>query len=142
MKKRELFKIEGNKIVRLRRHCPKCGEGSFLAEHKDRFSCGTCGYTEFKSGGKKTPEKPRVEKKKPVGDIKEETLEEQPPVEESVPKPEAPPIEEPTKDEAEQPSAEEPVKTEEAEEHQKKEEKQEEEKPAEEKKEESKETPQ
>lgn len=28
--------------------CPKCGPGVFLAEHKDRFSCGKCGYTEFK----------------------------------------------------------------------------------------------
>ncbi|MCD6403782.1 MAG: 30S ribosomal protein S27ae, partial [Nanoarchaeota archaeon] len=25
-----------------------CGPGVFLAEHKDRFSCGKCGYTEFK----------------------------------------------------------------------------------------------
>jgi len=28
--------------------CPKCGAGVFLAEHKDRFACGKCGYTEFK----------------------------------------------------------------------------------------------
>ncbi len=55
MKKREIFKVEGDKIVRLRRNCPKCGDGVFLAEHKDRLSCGACGYTEFKS---KTPEKP------------------------------------------------------------------------------------
>ena len=49
MKKREIFKVEGNKITRLRRSCPKCGGGVFLAEHKDRLSCGACGYTEFKS---------------------------------------------------------------------------------------------
>lgn len=54
MKKREIFKVEGNKITRVRRHCPKCGDGVFLAEHKNRLSCGSCGYTEFK--GKK-PEK-------------------------------------------------------------------------------------
>jgi ubiquitin-small subunit ribosomal protein S27Ae len=53
MKKYEFFKVEGNKINRIRRHCPKCGPAVFIAEHKDRFSCGKCGYTEFKSGGKK-----------------------------------------------------------------------------------------
>ena len=26
--------------------CPKCG--ARLAAHKDRMSCGKCGYTEFK----------------------------------------------------------------------------------------------
>ena len=62
MKKREIFKIEGNKINRLRRHCPKCGEGVFLAEHKDRYSCGACGYTEFKTGGRK-PERDLKEEK-------------------------------------------------------------------------------
>jgi len=29
-------------------YCPKCGVGVFLAEHKDRRTCGKCGYTEFK----------------------------------------------------------------------------------------------
>ena len=53
MKKIEIFKVEGDKITRMLRHCPKCGSGVFLAEHKNRFSCGCCGYTEFKSGGKK-----------------------------------------------------------------------------------------
>lgn len=28
--------------------CPKCGPGFALAEHKDRVSCGKCGYTEKK----------------------------------------------------------------------------------------------
>jgi len=62
MKKREIFKVEGDKIARQRRNCPKCGDGVFLAEHKDRLSCGKCGYTEFK--GKhpvKKPESPAQE---------------------------------------------------------------------------------
>lgn len=29
--------------------CPKCGVGVFMASHKDRNTCGKCGYTEFKS---------------------------------------------------------------------------------------------
>lgn len=32
------------------KRCPKCS--SRLAEHENRFSCGKCGYSEFK-GGKK-----------------------------------------------------------------------------------------
>jgi ubiquitin-small subunit ribosomal protein S27Ae len=53
MKGREIFKVEGNKVTRLRRHCPKCGDGFFLADHKDRLSCGKCGYTEFKKNAEK-----------------------------------------------------------------------------------------
>jgi len=49
MKKIEIFKVEGDKVTRMRRHCPKCGSGVFLGEHNNRFSCGSCGYTEFKS---------------------------------------------------------------------------------------------
>jgi small subunit ribosomal protein S27Ae len=45
---KRLYKIEGNHIERLHRECPKCGPGVFMAEHKDRISCGQCGYTEFK----------------------------------------------------------------------------------------------
>ncbi|MHB8605668.1 MAG: 30S ribosomal protein S27ae [Thermoplasmatota archaeon] len=46
--KRGAYKVEGGKLVRLRKTCPKCGPGVFLGEHKDRVSCGNCGYTEFK----------------------------------------------------------------------------------------------
>ncbi len=28
--------------------CPKCGSGIRLADHKDRRSCGKCGYFEKK----------------------------------------------------------------------------------------------
>ena len=66
MKGREIFKIEGDKITRLRRHCPKCGDGYFLAVHKNRISCGKCGYTEFKSGKNKTTKPNDIEKKSEV----------------------------------------------------------------------------
>ncbi|HDM60356.1 MAG TPA: 30S ribosomal protein S27ae [Archaeoglobus veneficus] len=42
------YEIKGDKVVRKRKFCPRCGEGVFLAEHKDRRTCGKCGYTEFK----------------------------------------------------------------------------------------------
>lgn len=47
--KRSLYKVEGTKVVRLRRSCPKCGAGVLMAQHKDRSSCGHCGYTEMKA---------------------------------------------------------------------------------------------
>ncbi len=41
------YSIEGGKLVRKKRICPRCG--SFMAEHEDRYTCGNCGYTEFKT---------------------------------------------------------------------------------------------
>jgi small subunit ribosomal protein S27Ae len=45
----KLYKISDNSVERLRRECPRCGHGYFMAEHKDRQSCGHCGYTSFKN---------------------------------------------------------------------------------------------
>ena len=42
------YKIEGNKAKTQKSACPKCGEGVFLAEHKDRQHCGKCGYSRWK----------------------------------------------------------------------------------------------
>ena len=41
------YKVDGDKVVREKPVCPKCGPGVFMATHKDRVSCGKCGYTEF-----------------------------------------------------------------------------------------------
>jgi small subunit ribosomal protein S27Ae len=72
MKGREIFKVEGDKISRLRRHCPKCGDGFFLADHKNRLSCGKCGYTEFKKGEKKPLKNYREINSKEIKDNTEE----------------------------------------------------------------------
>ncbi|HDN81740.1 MAG: 30S ribosomal protein S27ae [Methanomicrobia archaeon] len=40
------YQIKDNKVIR-KKTCPRCGAGVFLAEHKDRLTCGKCGYTEF-----------------------------------------------------------------------------------------------
>jgi small subunit ribosomal protein S27Ae len=77
MKKREFFKIEGDRINRLRKHCPKCGPGVFLAEHKNRFSCGKCGYTEFMGKGKQEPPKEKPVEM-PVQDKSEPPKDEKP----------------------------------------------------------------
>ena len=45
--KKDYYTVKGDKVERKKKNCPKCGPGVFLAEHKDRLSCGTCGYTEF-----------------------------------------------------------------------------------------------
>jgi small subunit ribosomal protein S27Ae len=45
--KRHLYEVKDGKLDRKRKECPKCGPGIFLAQHKDRVSCGRCGYTEF-----------------------------------------------------------------------------------------------
>ncbi len=41
------YEISGTRITRKKQNCPKCGPGTFLAQHKDRQSCGKCHYTTF-----------------------------------------------------------------------------------------------
>jgi small subunit ribosomal protein S27Ae len=48
-KKWEYYKVEGDKVVRIKKVCPRCGPGVFMADHGDRYHCGRCGYTEFKN---------------------------------------------------------------------------------------------
>ncbi len=38
--------ITKTKFYEKKPFCPKCGPGVHLARHKDRLSCGRCGYTE------------------------------------------------------------------------------------------------
>jgi small subunit ribosomal protein S27Ae len=70
MQKRELYSVEGDKLVRGRRSCPRCGSGVFLAEHADRYSCGKCGYTEIRKEPKQ--EKPKTEKSTSSGKKKQQ----------------------------------------------------------------------
>lgn len=43
----KLYTIEGDKLVRKKKNCPRCGPGTFLAANPGRLYCGRCGYTEF-----------------------------------------------------------------------------------------------
>lgn len=43
----KFYKISDNIVERIKRECPRCGKGVFMAEHKDRLTCGKCSYTEF-----------------------------------------------------------------------------------------------
>ena len=56
-KKYTKYKVEGDKVVRGSKACPRCGPGTFLAKNKGRTYCGKCHYTEFESKEKKVEEK-------------------------------------------------------------------------------------
>ena len=59
------YKIDGaGKVTRLRRVCPSCGPGVFMASHYDRQYCGKCGLTYMFE--------PDQIKAKPTGKPKEE----------------------------------------------------------------------
>jgi ubiquitin-small subunit ribosomal protein S27Ae len=51
-KKYNHYKIEGDKVTR-GKSCPRCGPGVFLANHKNRWCCGKCKYTEFADSSEK-----------------------------------------------------------------------------------------
>ena len=44
--KYSLYEKSGEGLKRKTKFCPKCGAGVFLAKHKDRLTCGSCGYME------------------------------------------------------------------------------------------------
>lgn len=43
----KLFKVDGDSLTRLRKECPRCGRGYFMAQHANRLTCGNCGYTTY-----------------------------------------------------------------------------------------------
>lgn len=45
----KLYDLSSGSIKRKNKNCPKCGPGTFLANHKDRVVCGKCGYVEMMS---------------------------------------------------------------------------------------------
>lgn len=46
-KKYSYYSVKGEDVSRIRKYCPRCGPGIFLADHKTRLFCGKCHYTEF-----------------------------------------------------------------------------------------------
>jgi len=43
------YKVQDGKLVRNVVFCPRCGEGYIMADHGDRYYCGHCHYTQFKT---------------------------------------------------------------------------------------------
>ena len=68
----EYYEVKDGSLSRKRRHCPRCGPGSFLSEHKKRKYCGRCGYTEFEKKGSQFEEKPAEKPEEPSEGNKEE----------------------------------------------------------------------
>ncbi|MCL7383084.1 MAG: 30S ribosomal protein S27ae [Thaumarchaeota archaeon] len=46
--------MKSNILSKLVVFCPRCGEGYIMAEHEDRYYCGNCHFTKFKTAEKKT----------------------------------------------------------------------------------------
>lgn len=46
-KKYSKYKVEGNKVTRTLKFCPRCGPGVFLMSSNGRAYCGKCHYSEF-----------------------------------------------------------------------------------------------
>ena len=65
MKQSDMYSVDAGKLARTRKSCPRCGEGTFLAQHPGRLYCGKCHYTEFEKGfvQEKTQNKPKKENK-------------------------------------------------------------------------------
>lgn len=49
VKRSEFYRVSGDKAERIKRICDRCGDGTFMAEHKDRWYCGKCGMTIWKN---------------------------------------------------------------------------------------------
>jgi small subunit ribosomal protein S27Ae len=47
-----LYKVENDKVTRLRPTCERCGPGYFMGDHADRYTCGHCGFTRYKRSEK------------------------------------------------------------------------------------------
>lgn len=43
----KFYEVAEGRLKKLRRECPRCGRGVFMAQHENRYTCGRCGYTVF-----------------------------------------------------------------------------------------------
>lgn len=48
VKQSDFFKIKDKSIEKTGKICDRCGEGTFMAEHEDRWYCGKCKLTVWK----------------------------------------------------------------------------------------------
>jgi small subunit ribosomal protein S27Ae len=44
----KFYKVSGGKVERTGKLCDRCGSGTFMADHKDRWYCGKCQMTVWK----------------------------------------------------------------------------------------------
>jgi len=43
------YDIKDGKLERKRPFCNRCGRGYFMADHGNRYTCGNCGFTIYKT---------------------------------------------------------------------------------------------
>ncbi|MEM4756316.1 MAG: 30S ribosomal protein S27ae [Candidatus Woesearchaeota archaeon] len=41
------YTVAGGSLQKKAKFCPKCGVGFYMAQHKNRLTCGNCKYTEM-----------------------------------------------------------------------------------------------
>ena len=46
------YEIKDGKLKRVTPFCERCGSGYFMADHGDRWTCGNCGFTRYKTKSK------------------------------------------------------------------------------------------
>ncbi len=66
----EYYKVDNGKIKRVKKVCDRCGDGTFMAEHDNRWYCGKCGMTIWK---KKESENKTEESKDKKSDEEEKS---------------------------------------------------------------------
>jgi len=52
------YRIEEGKIKRVLPICERCGPGYFMADHGNRYTCGHCGFTRYKTAKNTSNTKP------------------------------------------------------------------------------------
>lgn len=48
VKQNKILSVKEGKLEITRRTCDRCGEGTYMADHKDRWYCGKCHLTIWK----------------------------------------------------------------------------------------------
>lgn len=67
-----MYKVDGEKVARLKRQCDVCPPGTFLADHEDRLYCGRCRTTYAKVVDKSKKQAPKKKEKKVEKKVVEE----------------------------------------------------------------------
>ena len=69
------YKVDGEKLVRVKKMCDVCPPGTFLADHEDRLYCGRCRTAYTKEGAKDKKQAPKKKQQKAEKPKVEETKE-------------------------------------------------------------------
>ncbi len=48
------YTVKDGKLIKTVVFCSRCGDGYIMAEHEDRYYCGNCHFTKFKTVEKKS----------------------------------------------------------------------------------------